>query len=547
MNKIFILTICLLLASLLNNSIIAFAGYETILPKTVAAYPVITETNEAVIDYISQISISRMMSDIETLQNFETRYFQHPNSKLAQDLLKEQFEMFGLMVELQAFDVPPPHNYSESDNIISIQYGTEFPDEFIVCGAHYDSYSSTNTDFAPGADDNASGTAGILEIARILSQYDFKRSIVYCAWSGEEAGLLGSASYAQQCATQGMNIVAYFNMDMIGYVAPGENVKIHFSNPPAADRLADYCKNICEVYFPEMPFSHNNYMSNSDHRSFINVGYMGITSIEYDFTSNPHYHQPDDLIGLGVNSTELVSLMTKANIASIATLAMYEQSMPPLPLAPPLNCVAKHTQGRNILITWEAPVENSPQQYSIFRDEIKITVVPASQLQYIHTLPQNDYDEHCYKVTAGYYVGKESDFSNESCVSIPVSIMELHSTFTIYPNPTKGEIYISGIRHSALDAESPANMEGIAGQARNDIHGVEIFDVMGRTAHLSPFGSPTGGKAPKGGKQFPSKLLEGWQAKPDGVVLNISHLPSGIYFVKIITDNGIVTRKIVKQ
>jgi len=109
-----------------------------------------------------------------------------------------------------------------------------------------------------------------------------------------------------------------------------------------------------------------------------------------------------------------------------------------------------------------------------------------------------------------------------------ITTVTLGERITVFPNPTNGMIYV--------ETHSLASLQN-----------VEIFDVMGRTAPLSPFGSPTGGKAPKGGKQFPSKLLEGWQAKPDGVVLNISHLPSGIYFVKIITDNGIVTRKIVKQ
>ena len=304
-----------------NDGMIAVRDIQARLPKTSISYPVITEPDENVLNYLSQVSIDRMMADIQTQQDMETRFCQHPNIFVARDWIKEQFDALDLNVTLHNFP------YFDNDNVIAIQYGTEFPNEYVVCGAHYDSYSNQMFDIAPGADDNASGTAGILEIAKILSQYNFKRSIIYCAFSAEELGLIGSGYYAEQCASQNMNIVAYFNMDMIGYLTPGEKIKIHFSNPLAAKILADYCQNVCEVYFPETPFSYNNYMSGSDHRSFINSGFMGITSIEHDFKENSYYHQINDIIGLGINSPELVEVFVKANLASVATLAMYGKEM----------------------------------------------------------------------------------------------------------------------------------------------------------------------------------------------------------------------------
>jgi hypothetical protein len=143
-----ILTTCLLL---IPFGMMAIMDKETNSPISAVGYPVITEPNAEVLNYISHISIDRMMTDIQVLQDFETRFFQHPNSTLAQNWLKAQYEMFGLEVELQKFDVPlpPPDDYSASDNIIVIQYGTEFPDEFVVCGAHYDSYSSPDIAPAP--------------------------------------------------------------------------------------------------------------------------------------------------------------------------------------------------------------------------------------------------------------------------------------------------------------------------------------------------------------------------------------------------------------
>ncbi|NIT61156.1 MAG: M20/M25/M40 family metallo-hydrolase, partial [Aliifodinibius sp.] len=82
-------------------------------------------------------------------------------------------------------------------------YGKQFPDEIYVIGCHYDVY----TNGAPGADDNGSGTAATMEIARVLSTSSYKRTIKLIGFSGEELGLLGSAAYASQAAQQGENIL----------------------------------------------------------------------------------------------------------------------------------------------------------------------------------------------------------------------------------------------------------------------------------------------------------------------------------------------------
>ncbi len=74
--------------------------------------------------------------------------------------------------------------------------GTKYPDEFIVLGGHFDSL--TWVALEPRADDNASGTSGVIEIARILSQYEFDRAVIFCAFSGKEYGLHGSEAYAER-------------------------------------------------------------------------------------------------------------------------------------------------------------------------------------------------------------------------------------------------------------------------------------------------------------------------------------------------------------
>jgi len=477
-----------------NDGMVAVRNIQARLPKS-PIYPVITEPNKDVLEYLPQVSIDKMMADIQTLQDFVTRRCDHPNSVLAQNWIKKQFELLGLdsvfIHTLSPTVFPWWGGIVESGNVIAIQRGTKFPDEYVVCGAHYDSFAWLEPE-EPGADDNASGTAGIIEMARILSQYEFERSIIYCAWAAEECGLYGSSYFAYQCANEGMNIVAYFNMDMIGYLKPGEVIKFHFSNPLFAKSLSDYCKNICEIYFPEIPFSYNNYMSSSDHHSFLNAGYMGITSIEYDFTANPYYHEIDDIIGLGVNAPELVEVFVRANLANVATLAMYDQEMPFI-LSPPVNCLAVPYSNNRIKITWEEPLENSPLRYRVYRDGVFVTQVDAPKLEYINIVFGNN--QYCYKVTAVYGVS-ESDFSNESCTSL--NITEYSSKVNLYPNPANDKIFIeSQLIH----------------------HNAEIFDMTG--------------------KLIMSKLIDS-----DVATIDISNLTSGIYFIKISNE---VVGKFVKE
>jgi len=473
-----------------NDGIIMVKDSKASLTRGCSNYPVITEIDPIVQSLIEKINTDSLMANILHLQDYGTRAYFKSQAYEAQNWINEKFKKMGLEVELHFFSTAG--NWmgqpdTSSANVIAIQRGTKYPNEFIVFGAHYDSYSNYYLYDAPGADDNASGTSGVLETARILSQYEFERSIVYCCFSAEEIGLYGSDDYATRCRQQDMNIVAYFNMDMIGYLVPGEEIKIHFSNPGTSKILANYCNNIGTIYFPEISITHNNYISNSDHRSFNIHGYFGITSIEFDFTKNLYYHQPEDIIGWGVNSSKQVLTFVKANLACIATLAMYDVPMPPLPLDayPPTNCDAQYITGRKIQISWEAPADNTPKQYVIYKDEIKLT--QTNKLQYNDILYPNDNDVHCYKVTADYW-GIESEFSNESCASVPSNITEYNSKIKIYPNPTNNELRIT-------------NYELREGN-------IEIFDVYGRnvlshTAYCIP-----------------------------QTVIDISHLSQGIYFVK---------------
>ena len=138
--------------------------------------------------------------------------------------------------------------------MIAIQRGCVYPDEYVVCGAHYDSYNKSlghpDSLRAPGADDNASGTSGILETARLLSKCKFERSIIYCGFAAEEIGLIGSAAYAKDCADQRMDIVGYFNLDMIGYLEEGSDIHVNLMYTTQDSIIAKYVFDFSHVYYP---------------------------------------------------------------------------------------------------------------------------------------------------------------------------------------------------------------------------------------------------------------------------------------------------------
>jgi len=269
---------------------------------------------------LADVSTANLQSNVQHLEDYETRNCYREESIEAQNWIAEQYELLGLDVQIQDFYMPGGF---ASDNVLAYQTGTLYPDEYIVLGGHYDSIvSGGNQLVAPGSDDNASGTCGVMEIARILSQFEFDRSIIYCAFSGEEYGLYGSQEFAENAAVNNLNILGYFNMDMAGYLNPGDEIHTDMIAPESAEELVNFYVNVCAVYLPNFPIEPGMLVGgDSDHTSFNNNGYMGIFPFEdVDFHS-PYIHTTQDLIGPSLNSFEMHATFTKAMLACVATMA----------------------------------------------------------------------------------------------------------------------------------------------------------------------------------------------------------------------------------
>ena len=308
---------------LLAGSFVAFAQAPHIYEHD---YPVITAENPLIRSLMDSVSLDSINANIEHLSGYHTRRYDSRFIYDVQDWLVSRYKTFGVdTVMLHDFEVPY-FEQGTADNIIAVKWGTKTPQEYVICGAHYDSWNADGYDpdtiRSPGADDNASGVAGILETARLLSPYTFDRTVIFANWCAEEIGLVGSAAYAHDMAEQRMDIVAYFNLDMTGYLAEGSDIHVNLMYTSQDSLLGDYVKNLSRVYFPEMRIWQDWLpWGDSDYSSFNRNGYPAIHPFEDVHNSSPFIHSRQDVLGLSVNSLEQCKRFTELNLGAVAILA----------------------------------------------------------------------------------------------------------------------------------------------------------------------------------------------------------------------------------
>jgi photosystem II stability/assembly factor-like uncharacterized protein len=201
-------------------------------------------------------------------------------------------------------------------NVVATKLGTVTPDEiYIICG-HYDCTSQMPQTYAPGADDNGTGTIATLEAARVLKDYDFEATLRFVCFSREEQGLIGSNAYCAEAYERGDNIIAALNFDMIGYedVNP-EDVDIICNTP--SQWLGDEYQDAVALYVPGLAIDRGTatYVG-SDNSSFWDWGYSAFLGIEDYGLNNPYYHRTTDRI-----STIDFDFYTDVVRGAVATLA----------------------------------------------------------------------------------------------------------------------------------------------------------------------------------------------------------------------------------
>lgn len=202
-------------------------------------------------------------------------------------------------------------------NVVASKNGTTAPDEVVILGGHYDSISNIPDESAPGADDNGSGIAVIVEAARRMSGQQFERTVRFVCFSGEETGLNGSAAYAARAAATGENIIGMFNLDSVGW---NDDYFRIFSNASSA-WLGDIAYNMAGTYAPTLTTYHWDCpgCTWSDHASFWTRGFDAICGIETWDPAPPHHHTPGDTLGLV--DIGLVANVTNISLATISAVA----------------------------------------------------------------------------------------------------------------------------------------------------------------------------------------------------------------------------------
>jgi Zn-dependent M28 family amino/carboxypeptidase len=198
----------------------------------------------------------------------------------ARDNIRDELLAYGLECHFETFT----YQGNTGFNVVAELPGTTRPDEVYIIGGHYDSVNN------PGADDNASGVAGVLEIARVLSQYESEATIRFIAFDMEEKGLIGSEDYATDHRLE--NIRGMISLDMIAYDPTNAGRALLYGRTtPIKQALASALSQYAGI-----PATLQGGLDASDHAPFEWQGFPACLIIEYDVWDNPYYHQWNDSV-----------------------------------------------------------------------------------------------------------------------------------------------------------------------------------------------------------------------------------------------------------
>ncbi len=319
---------------------------------------------------LSTIDAKHIERTVNTLVSFGTR-----NTLSAQDdpkrgigasrdWLYSEFQKIAatsdgrMTVELQTFEQQPGRfariaKATKLTNVVATLRGTKSPDRVYVVSGHYDSMCSSPTDAecdAPGANDDASGVAVVLEAARAMAPHPFDATLVFMAVAGEEQGLVGSTYFAEQAKKNGMNIEGMFTNDIVGHGSGSVRVfsegvpssetedeakvrrNVGGENDSASRQLARFIDTTAAQYTPKfdvaMIYRRDRYLRGGDHIPFLEQGYPAVRFTEP--TENFDHQHQNVRIENGKQYGDLpkfddfpyIANVARVNVAALAELAL---------------------------------------------------------------------------------------------------------------------------------------------------------------------------------------------------------------------------------
>ncbi len=415
---------------------------------------------------------ARIEKDITTLVNFGTRHTLSDTTSdtrgigAARRWIYDEFQRISeacggcleVMYQRNLVEGDPESRIKEDTwvvNVIAVQRGTQDPNRFVMMSGDIDSRVSDaldGTSDSPGANDNASGMAGALEAARVLTQYEFPGSILYVGLSGEEQGLFGGKGMADWVQEKGWKLTAVLNNDMIGNITGVDGVTDNtsfriFSEPYYPSDLEDERKNIYRRFFggevdgpsrqlaryvdavtrkyttnlePMMIYRLDRFGRGGHHRPFNDAGFPGVRIMETheNYTQQHQDIRTEDGIEYG-DKLEHVNFPYAAKLTGVNAITL--AGLAAAPPAPPLVMIGGAVEPSTRL-RWEAPETDTPiAGYYVHwrlttspRWENKV-FVPADRLD--HTLENIVVDNYFFGVSS---VGENG---NESVVVFPSTLI----------------------------------------------------------------------------------------------------------------------------
>ena len=349
-----------------------------------------TRFNPTVKEIVASVSDQRIQATLGKLESFGTRYVlsaqddpQH-GIGAAKRWIHDELQSYSprLEVSYQNFTVSKGARHGqiirdvELSNIIAVLPGTVDKDRYVLITGHYDSVALIHKPYtgedqliaesirrgmdekearallkllppekqegpldfeataaqtiAPGVTDDGSGTATVMELARVMSQYHFDKTVIFVAFAAEEIGLSGSQIYADMAKKTGMQIEAVLNNDIIGNDVAGNgrsssNVLRLFASGPEdspARELGRYMKQIAERYIPsmqvQMVFRQDRFLRGGDHTPFLNQGFAAVRLTTASENYDNQHTVTDTFANTSVPYTTRVARMNAAVLASLA-------------------------------------------------------------------------------------------------------------------------------------------------------------------------------------------------------------------------------------
>ena len=340
------------------------------------------QTDQDIYSIIDQVSAERIEQDITSLVNFGTRHTLSDTLSnktgigAARRWIKKSFENTAancgdcLEVFYQGNLVKKGTNGRivkdvNIVNVVAIQRGSKYPNKFIIMSGDIDSRVSDPTDYtstSPGANDNASGMAGTLEAARVLSTYTFENSIIYVGLSGEAQGLFGGKGLAEYAKAQGWEIIGILNNDMIGNITGVDGTVSNtdfriFSEPvPPTEterernarrfyggevdgisrQLARHIHKQVKKYMPEMNpmliYRLDRFGRGGHHRPFNDAGFAGVRIMEAHENYTQQHQDIREEGGIAYGDVlEHVNFDYAAKLAAVNAISLASLAWAPTP------------------------------------------------------------------------------------------------------------------------------------------------------------------------------------------------------------------------